>query len=188
LDYYEGAPLYRLSCHRKFEQNTLPHLNSVYNLARHLTRNEQEAEDVVQETYLRAFRSYPRFQAGDARPWLLKIARNVFYTRLRRNPPLEPIDFDQQPTSRLEHFWNPEEAVVQSADRALLQRALAAIPTHHREVLVLRDLEEISYREISAVLGVPAGTVMSRLSRARGCLRQCMTDLASANTTKTGSE
>ena len=180
--------MYRLSCHGKFEQDTLPHLNSIYNLARHLTRNEQEAEDIVQETYLRAFRFYPRFQGGDARPWLLKIARNVFYTRVERNPPLEPIDFDQHLTSRDEHFLNPEEAVIQSADRALLERALAALPTHCREVLILRELEEMSYREISVILGVPAGTVMSRLSRARAYLRQCMTDLASVNTKTTGNE
>lgn len=184
----KAPPLYRLSCHRKFEQDTLPHLNSVYNLARHLTRNEQEAEDVVQETYLRAFRYYPRFQGRDPRPWLLRIARNVFYTRLQRNPPLEPIDLDQHLTSRDEHFWNPEEAAIQSAGRALLQRALAALPTHCREVLVLRELEQMSYRDISAALGVAPGTVMSRLSRARACLRQCMTDLANANTNKTGNE
>ena len=180
--------MYPLICHRQFGQDTWPHLKSVYNLARHLTRNKQEAEDVVQETYLRAVRFYPRFQGGDARPWLLKIARNVFYTRLRRNPPFEPRDFDRQPTSGHEQFRNPEDAVIQSARRSLLQRALAAVPRHCREVLVLRELEEMSYREMSVVLGVPAGTVMSRLSRARTCLLQCMTDLVNTSTKKTANE
>jgi RNA polymerase sigma factor (sigma-70 family) len=91
---------------------------------------------------------------------------------------------DQHLTGRDEHFWNPEEAVVQSAGRAFLQRALAALPTHCREVLVLRELEEMFYKKTSVVLGVASGTVMSRLSRARVCLRQCMTDLVSANSKK----
>lgn len=174
------APLSDLSCSRGFEEDTLPHLNRAYNLARQLTRNDQDAEDIVQEAYLRAFRFYDRFRGGDARPWLLKIVRNVFYTWLRQKPAHQRIDFDQDLISRDPQFANPEEALVQRASGVLLQRALETLPTQCREVLVLREIEGMSYQEISTVVGVPTGTVMSRLSRARARLRQSMTDLINA--------
>jgi len=173
--------LYGPSRPRTFEQDVLPHLNTVYNFVRHLTRNDQDAEDVVQEAYLRAFRFYSRFRGGDARPWLLKIARNVFYTGLRQNSRFDQIDFGQDLTIPDRHFPNPEEAVLQSTTGAMLQRALEALPSHCREVLVLRELEGMSYQEIATVLEVPTGTVMSRLSRARALLRQFMAESMTGN-------
>jgi RNA polymerase sigma-70 factor (ECF subfamily) len=174
------ALLSEQSPRQRFEQDTLPHLNSSYNLARHLTLNDHDAEDIVQEAYLRALRSYHRFRGGDARPWLLKIVRNTFYTWLLETPERQFTDFDDQILSGDPYFANPEEVVFRNANGALLRRALEAIPTHCREVLILRELEGLSYKEISTVVGVPEGTVMSRLSRARAQLRRALVDLMSA--------
>lgn len=164
-----------------FEQDVLPHLNSAYNLARHLSRNDQDAQDIVQEAYLRAFKFYSGFRGGDARPWLLKIVRNTFYTWLQQRPEREALDFDEEVASRDQNFANPEQALLQSASRALLQKALEALPTYCREVIVFRELEGMSYKEISDITGVPTGTVMSRLSRGRARLRQSLVDLMNAN-------
>ncbi len=165
---------------RAFEKDVLPHLNSAYNLARHLSRNDQDAEDIVQEAYLRALRFYSGFRGGDARPWLLTIVRNTFYNWLQQKPEREPLDFDEDLVSADQCFPNPEQALVQSASRALLQRALEALPAYCREVLILRELEEMSYNEISNITGVPTGTVMSRLFRGRARLRQLLLDLMNA--------
>jgi len=161
-----------------FEQAVLPHLDAAYNLARWLTRNEQDAEDVVQETYLRAFRFFPGFRGGDARAWLMKIVRNTCYSWLHANRPLQDAtEFDENlflPDSRAP---NPEEAVLQDDSAALLRKALSKLPPNSREVLILRELEGMSYREIADITGMPVGTVMSSLSRARGRLRQALTGL-----------
>ena len=159
---------------RDFEQDALPHLNSAFNLARHLTRNDQDAEDIVQEAYLRAFKFYGGFRGGDARPWLLKIIRNTFYNWLQQRPEREPLDFDEDAVSGDQSFANPEEALIQKTSRELLQRALETLPTYCREVLILRELEGMSYKDISEIVGVPTGTVMSRLSRGRARLRQSL--------------
>jgi RNA polymerase sigma-70 factor (ECF subfamily) len=171
-----------------FEQDALPHLNSAYNLARHLTRNDQDAEDIVQEAYLRAFKFYRHFRGGDARPWLLKIVRNTFYTWLQKTPQRQSTGFDHQIVSCDPRFANPEEAVIRNGRGAQLRRALEALPAYCREVLTLRELEELSYKEISIVVGVPEGTVMSRLSRARAHLRQSVADLMSASPERTARE
>jgi RNA polymerase sigma-70 factor, ECF subfamily len=165
---------------RDFEQDALPHLNSAYNLARWLTRNEQDAEDIVQEAYLRAFRFYDSFRGGDARPWLLKIVRNTYHSWLQQNPAGRLTDLDDNLVSSDPSFTTPEELLVHNSSGVLLRRALERLPTHCREALVLRELEGMSYKEISILLGVPTGTVMSRLARARVRLRQAITDLMNA--------
>ena len=166
-----------------FEQAVLPHLGAAYNLARWLTRNEQDAEDVVQEAYLRAFRFFAGFRGGDARAWLMKIVRNTCYTWLHANRRLQDAtEFDENffpPDSRA---LNPEETVLQNDSGALLRKALEKLPPNFREVLVLRELEGMSYREIADITGMPAGTIMSSLSRARGSLRQVLTALMNGET------
>ncbi len=161
-----------------FEQEVLPHLDAAYNLARWLTRNDQDAQDIVQEAYLRAFRFFPGFRGGDARAWLMKIVRNTCYTWLHANRPLQDAaEFDEnffQPDSRAP---NPEEVVLQKDNAALLRTALEKLPPNYREVLILRELEGMSYKEIADITGMPVGTVMSSLSRARGRLRQALTGL-----------
>jgi RNA polymerase sigma factor (sigma-70 family) len=174
---YKEAGLSQQSFSRDFEQAALPYLNNAYNLARWLTRNEQDAEDIVQEAFLRAFRFYKGFRGGDVRPWLLKIVRNTYYTWSRQNRVEQPIDFDSELVSRVGYFGNPEEIAIHNVDRRLLRIALEALPPRLREMLILRELEGMSYKEISIVVGVPAGTVMSGLSRARIRLRQSVADL-----------
>lgn len=158
-----------------FEQEILPHLDTAYNLARWLTRNEQDAQDAVQEAYLRAFRFFPEFRGGDARAWLLRIVRNSCYSWLRTNRPLQDAtEFDENLFPSDVHTPNPEEVVLQNDNGTLVREALKKLPPNFREVLILRELEGMSYREIGAITGMPAGTVMSSLSRARGHLRQVL--------------
>jgi RNA polymerase sigma-70 factor (ECF subfamily) len=165
------------TCPGNFEQNALPHLNSLYNLARWLTRSDQDAEDIVQETYLRALKSYHRFRGGDARPWLLKIVRNVYYTLLQNKSARQFIDFDDDLITGDPCLPNPEEILIQASCGVMVRKALETLPTRSREMLTLRELERMSYKEISIVMEVPLGTVMSTLSRARARFRQSVTDL-----------
>jgi len=161
-----------------FENGVLPHLDAAYNLARWLTRNDQDAEDAVQEACLRAFRFFGSFRGGDARNWLLKIVRNTCYTQLQNNQPQEiATTFDEEIHSEKSGSMNPETLLMRSGDSHLLRQALEELPMKFREVLVLRELEELSYREIAEVSNVPQGTVMSSLSRARERLRQSLTSL-----------
>jgi RNA polymerase sigma-70 factor (ECF subfamily) len=165
---------------RNFENSVLPHLDAAYNLARWLTRNDQDAEDAVQESCLRAFRFFGNFHGGDARNWLLKIVRNTCYTRLRNNRPQEfALTFDEEIHSEDSRSMNPETLLMRSGDSQLLRHALEELPMKFREVLVLRELEGLSYREIAEVSNIPPGTVMSSLSRARERLRQSLTSLLS---------
>ncbi len=160
---------------QNFEQAVLPHLDAAYNLARWLTRNEQDAQDSVQEAYLRAFRFFAGFHGGDARAWLLKIVRNTCYTWLRANRPLQDAtEFDENLCPPDYHAPNPEELVLQNDSSALVRKALENLPTSFREVLILREIEGMSYREIADISGMPVGTVMSSLSRARERLRQSL--------------
>jgi RNA polymerase sigma-70 factor, ECF subfamily len=159
-----------------FELAVLPHLDAAYNLARWLMRNEQDAQDVAQEAYLRAFRFFPGFRGGDARAWLLKIVRNTCYTWLHANRRLQDAaEFDENVFLPGSCAPNPEEAVLQKDGDTLVRKALEKLPPNFREVVVLRELEGMSYREIAAITGMPSGTVMSSLSRARGRLRQLLT-------------
>jgi RNA polymerase sigma factor (sigma-70 family) len=166
-----------------FEQAVLPHLDAAYNLARWLTRNQQNAEDVVQEAYLRAFRFFPGFRGGDARAWLMKIVRNTCYTWLHANGPLqEAAEFDENLYPPDSHVPNPEEVVLQNDNSSLVRKALQELPPRFREVLILRELEGMSYREIAEITGMPAGTVMSSLSRARDSLREVLTNYMNGDT------
>ncbi len=161
----------------RFEQTVLPHLNAAHNLARWLVRREQDAEDIVQEAFLRAYRFFSGFHGGDARAWLLQIVRNTSYTWLRQNRPNEgAAEFDEEMHSDTQTQVNPETLAIESADRERLARALEELPRNFREVLVLRELEGCSYKEIAEITGVPIGTVMSSLSRAR---RRLALELAS---------
>jgi RNA polymerase sigma-70 factor (ECF subfamily) len=159
-----------------FEQEMLPHLDAAYRLARWLMRNEQDAQDVAQEAYLRAFRFFPGFRGGDARAWLLKIVRNTCYTWLLANRPLQDAaEFDENLFPPDSCAPNPEEAMLQNDSSTLVRKAMEKLPPNYREVLILRELEGMSYKEIADITGMPAGTVMSSLSRARGRLRQILT-------------
>ena len=158
-----------------FEEVVLPHLDAAYNLARWLTRNTQDAEEVVQEACLRAFRFFDGFQGGNARTWLLKIVRNTCYSWLHQNRAHQPTTaFDEQLHTDMAESKNPETLLLQKADGQLLNQALEELPTDFREVLVLLELEGLSYKEIAEVLGIPIGTVMSRLARARHRLRESL--------------
>jgi RNA polymerase sigma factor (sigma-70 family) len=158
-----------------FEEVVLPHLDAAYNLARWLTRNPQDAEDVVQNAYLRAFRFFGGFHGGNARTWLLKIVRNTSYTWLHQNrAPYSATAFDEQLHTNTAESENPETLLLRKADCQLLNQALDELPPEFREVLVLLELEGLSYKEIAEVMGIPIGTVMSRLARARHRLRESL--------------
>lgn len=170
-------------CSWDFEQEALPHLDAAYNLARWLTHNQQDAEDVVQEAYVRAFRFFDAFRGGNARAWILRIVRNTCYNWLQENRPLQSAkEFDENLFGPDPRTLNPEQALLQNASDKMLRHALEALPLKSREVLILRELEGMSYREIADTTGMPAGTVMSSLSRARGRLRQVLTTLMNEDT------
>ena len=157
-----------------FEQTVIPHLNAAYNLARWLTRNGHDAEDLVQEAYLRAFRSFDSFQGQDGRAWLLAVVRNTCFTWLRKNGDQPTVEFDEQMHGAGGESSNPESVLLNEAALGSLQDCLEALPLEFRDVIVLRELEELSYKEISDIARVPIGTVMSRLARGRKRLQQCL--------------
>lgn len=161
----------------------LPHLDAAYSLAHWLTRNDSDADDVVQDAYLRAFRAFDGFRGGDARPWLFAILRNCHRTRWARSRKGMEVPLAE------EHFGegvegivtadvlaaegdDPEAALIRADTAATLSEMVAGLPVEFREVLVLREFEDMSYRDIAAVIGTPIGTVMSRLARARAMLRE----------------
>ena len=165
----------------RFEQLVLPHLDRAANLARWLLRNRADSEDVVQEAMLRAYRFFDRFHGGDARAWLLQIVRNTCYTWLEKNRPSELMtefneEVHQQPSA------NPETLATQADQRQRLMLALESLPSRSREVLVLRELEGCSYKEIGEITGIPIGTVMSTLSRARERLQRTLSAAAGKET------
>ncbi len=159
----------------RFEQTILPHLDAAYNLARWLTRNQHDAEDVAQEACLRAFKFFDNFRGGDGRVWLLTIVRNTCYTWLRQNRPQGAISsFDEKIHTPDSDASNPATLALQSANDKMLRQSLEELPTEFREIVVLRDLEGLSYKEIADIAGIPLGTVMSRLARARERLKQLL--------------
>ena len=167
---------------KRFELLALPHLNAAYNLARWLTHNDHDAQDVVQESFVRAMRYMGSFRGDSARAWLLQIVRNTCYSWIKENRPLDNVALDDS-----DDAWQaipapaadePHAMAIRKADRQQINAALAALPVAYREVLVLRELEDLSYAEIARIAEIPVGTVMSRLARARGLMRSALTPTA----------
>src|SRR5437867_8425408 len=153
----------------------MPHLDAAYNLARWLTRNEHDAQDVVQDACLRAFKFFNGFHGGNSRSWLLSIVRNTTYTWLQKNRRQELATvFDEEIHDIKDASSNPEVLLVKNADRQEIMKAIEQLPVEFREALILRELEGMSYKEIAEMADVPIGTVMSRLARARKHLQQSL--------------
>ena len=159
----------------RFEQQVLPHLDAAFNLARWLTRNDHDAEDVVQEAMLRAYRFFDGLR-GEPRPWLLAIVRNACFSWLRANRPAELHAIDGMELES--DAPGPEALAARHVDRRRLNEAIAALPVQFREVLVLRELEDVAYKDIARIAEIPIGTVMSRLSRARRLLAEALRIIA----------
>jgi RNA polymerase sigma-70 factor (ECF subfamily) len=168
-----------------FERLMLPHLDDAYNLARWLTGNRSDAEDVVQEAYLKAMKHFATFRGPAARPWLLTIVRRCCFSWLRINRPHQLVFTDNDAAIEMaEHstvvslypntMETPEATLADKELRAKLHQAVADLPPHYREIIVLRELQDCSYREIGEIAGIPIGTVMSRLARARDHLAKLM--------------
>jgi RNA polymerase sigma-70 factor (ECF subfamily) len=159
---------------QRFEAQALPHLDAAYNLARWLSRSPVDADDIVQDALLRAFRAFDGFHGGDIKAWLLTIVRNCWLsagssTRRRGHTSLE----DEELTAPES---DPEATAIQASAKRRLDAMIAQLPEEFREVLILREMEDLSYREIAEITGVPIGTVMSRLARARATLRETARD------------
>jgi RNA polymerase sigma factor (sigma-70 family) len=180
-DFEQGSPVHEdknivpgEDDHARFASQVLPHLGDAYSLARWITGSSADAEDVVQDACLRAFRAIGRLADGNARPWVLTIVRNTAYTWLRKNRPsavlmvedLEAVE-NAQAIPGDPHSETPETTLIAKTDAAGLEAAIAAVPMPYRETMILRDVQGLSYREIGEVTGVPIGTVMSRLARGR---------------------
>ena len=160
--------------HGDFEQLMLPHLDAAYNLARWLTRDDHDARDVVQEAMLRAYRFLDGLR-GEPRPWLLAIVRNSCFTWLQTNRPADTVGFNDGLAELLPADDDgPEVQAARNSDRRMLNEAIAALPARFREVLILRELEDLSYKDIARIADVPIGTVMSRLARARRLLAESL--------------
>jgi RNA polymerase sigma-70 factor, ECF subfamily len=169
----------------RFDRLALPHLDAAYNLARWLTRNEQDAADVVQEAYMRALTYFDSFggeEAESARAWLLAIVRNTCFSWMRKNRRPDIVAMDDElevgnagALHEVDSRRNePEARLIAAADAAMLDRAIESLPLGFREVIVMRELEDLSYKEIAEITGIAMGTVMSRLSRARHLLRNAL--------------
>jgi RNA polymerase sigma-70 factor, ECF subfamily len=162
---------------RRFRDAALPYLDDAHALARYLLRNAADAEDAVQECYLRAFRHFDSYRGPAMKPWLLTILRNVCNAEFARRGRLDPsADGDVEAKAEVVPLWQepqatPESALVREHDDATVRRLVAELPQPFRETIVMREINDLSYQEIAHVAGVPVGTVMSRLARARGMLR-----------------
>lgn len=157
-----------------FEEIMLPHLNAAHNLARWLLRDEGNAQDVVQESYLRAFRFFNGYRGVDGKAWILAIVRNTCRTWHRRHTRLtEAVPFDEAAHSTEGCSPSPEQSIIQRERIGVLHSCIEELPVDFREVLIMRELEEMSYQEIAEATGLAPGTVMSRLSRARKRLEEC---------------
>lgn len=163
---------------RRFERLAMPHLDAAFNLARWLTRNDHDAQDVVQEALVRAMRYIGSLRGDGARAWLLQIVRHTCYSWLKENRPAERLLLDDD-----DDAWNeipapasdePQAIAIRKADKQQIDAAIAALPAAYREVLVLREMEDLSYSDIARIADIPMGTVMSRLARARGLMRNAL--------------
>jgi RNA polymerase sigma-70 factor, ECF subfamily len=180
MDGSQGIGLAAETTRQRFDEVALPHLDAAYNLARWLTRNDADAGDVVQEAFLRALTYFDGYRGDNGKAWLLTIVRNTCFRWLERNRPAVVVPFSRDVDSEVERAAasaggeaapDPETLLLRERDAALLNDLIGKLPPLFREALVLRELEDLSYREIADVLGVPMGTVMSRLARARGLLK-----------------
>ncbi|HEX4002765.1 MAG TPA: sigma-70 family RNA polymerase sigma factor [Candidatus Acidoferrales bacterium] len=157
----------------EFGRIVLPHLDAAYNLARWLVRNPHDAEDVVQDACMRAFKFFGGYQGGNARGWLLRIVRNAAYTFIEKRRPADLAEeFDETLHTGENGQSDVEDALLKSANAKILQEALEDLPVRYREVLILREIEGLSYKEIAEVVEIPIGTVMSSLARSRAQLRE----------------
>lgn len=156
-----------------FEKTMVPHMDAAYNLARWITGNAQDAEDVVQEAYLRALRYFDSFTGIDGRGWILAIVRNTSLT-WHRHQTSKLVEFDERMHSPESEQSSPEKTMIRESSLNSLRHCMEALPVEYRETLVMRELEEFSYKEIADVTAIPIGTVMSRLARARKRLSDCM--------------
>src|SRR3989440_2747192 len=158
-----------------FEAMMLPHLDAAHNLARWLMRNEQDAQDVVQEAYLRALKSFSGFHGSNGRAWLLTIVRNTSYTLMKKNRAVDlTTTFDEEKHATDHASVNPAALLERTEDAELVREAMDHLAAEFREILVLRHLEGLSYKEIADIAQIPPGTVMSRLARARAKLKECL--------------
>jgi RNA polymerase sigma-70 factor (ECF subfamily) len=158
-----------------FEQVIVPHLDAGYNLARWLLRNDHDAEDVMQDAVVRAVRFFGGFRGDNPRAWLLSVVRNTAYTFLQQNRARElGVEFDEELHVEVTEDGTPEVLLLRSAEQRVLNEAVERLPVEFREVIVLREMEGLSYRTIAEMAGIPIGTVMSRLSRARRQLRAAL--------------
>jgi len=180
MDGSQGVGLVSEAARPRFEDVALPHLDAAYNLARWLTRSDADASDVLQEACLRALTYFDGYRGENGKAWLLTIVRNTCYRWMERNRPAVVVSLSPEIEGEVEDAANlrgtappdPEAMLLRQRDAGLLNELMGDLPHLFREVLVLRELEDLSYREISDVLGVPIGTVMSRLARARGLLKE----------------
>jgi RNA polymerase sigma-70 factor (ECF subfamily) len=155
---------------RRFEAQALPHLDAAYNLARWLSRSPVDADDIVQDAMLRAFRAFDGFRGGDAKAWLLTIVRNCWASAGKATKRRGHTSLEDENLVAAEA--DPETSAIRAGNQRRLDVLIAALPPEFREVLILREMEDLSYREIAEITGAPIGTVMSRLARARAMLRE----------------
>jgi len=155
---------------RSFELTMWPHMRAAYNLARWLVRNDQDAEDIVQDSFLKAYKAQESFRGSDSRVWMLSIVRNTALDFLRRYKSRSVVSLEDQVHEPEDHMPDPERGLLESTRREQVREAISHLEPEFREVIVLREIEGLSYKEIASVLSIPMGTVMSRLSRARNLL------------------
>jgi RNA polymerase sigma factor (sigma-70 family) len=165
------GPLLQVDERRRFEDVMLPHINAAYNLARWLTQDEHAAEDVVQEAYFRAARYFASFRGGDGRPWLLGVVRRTAFDWFSDHRGKGAVTFDEDLHDRGDNSSDPFQVAIRKSDQLSVRRALEELPLPLREVLVLRELEGMTYQQIATSIEVPIGTVMSRLKRGRAQLQ-----------------